>query len=239
MDPGLTVFLDPNNMEETTTKLKLNNKHYHLEYMEENVLRYIYFSHYHYYNVIDSPRGSGLEIMLATTHFLLQGRKFYFLINEDRKKLAVYLDHNRTEQRMMTYTNQLSFYCQNREFHALTAHGRMDSEGRLHVNSILDYYKNMNTPVPKELIPQNDCSFEEWQKLYNEMMANSRSSILERIFNRYSIEENNTRLMSEKSLSEFLKNHQKEDVKMPSLSRTMRRHMDNVRLSNKNKIYIF
>ena len=162
-----------------------------------------------------SSEENKIEIKISTNCFIPQTRSFYFKSKRDQRKLESFLKHLPEDRAMLQYKDKLSVFFLNREFESLVEGGRKCITHR----DVENYLKNLNVfdPATTDTIGES-CAQEERFDVLKKIM-NEKSNVLYKIFSKYSETINNDEYMTEKNLSEFLEEHQNENLEKSEIPR--------------------
>ena len=85
----------------------------------------------------------------------------------------------------------------------------MDGVKKIKRDKIRGYFKNIGIEVPGDILAGDEFSFKDWQEVYDKMMGQQTSNMLQSVFNNYS-GEGADRKMKPKDLQDFLTIHQED-----------------------------
>ena len=208
-EEGVPVFTEKTLRKETTLRL---NKRLNLEWEDEESIVEEDLVQVMFYNLIDEDDNIGIEInsvLPNSSHQKVQ--KLFFKKEEDREKVAMLLQHKQDLlQKKITFVDVVNIYLQ-REFQNMKPR-IVDGVKKVKKEEIRTYFKRSGMDLPRNVLSESLCSFEDWKKAYEMMMDQQSSRTLRSMFEHYSVwgGDNAPRKMKQKNFEDFLAKHQHE-----------------------------
>ena len=208
LDRGVPMFTE-GALTETTLTL---NRRWFVEWEEESGIVEVELGSIIFHNLIKVDDKIGIEVYSALPNsFQPETRKLFFPSEENRLKVSVLFEKSRSLVQQMTYSRDMVPMFQQREFKNLRPK-LIDDLKKIKKDDIRRYFRHCDLEVPKDTLAEDAYSFEDWQEVYDNMMGQQTSKMLQSVFEHNSVwgGENTARKMKPKDLEDFLTKHQED-----------------------------
>ena len=208
LDRGVPMFTE-RALTETTLTL---NRRWFVEWEDETGIVEVELGSILFHNPIDVDEKIGIEVHSALPNsFHPETRKLFFSSEEDRQKVSVLFEKSRSLVQQMTYSRDMVPMFLQREFKNLRPK-LVDDLKKIKKDDIRRYFRHSDLDVPRDALAQDAYSFKDWQEVYDNMMRQQTSKMLQSVFEHNSVwgGENTDRKMKPKDLEDFLTKHQEE-----------------------------
>jgi len=208
LDRGVPMFTE-RALTETTLTL---NRRWFVEWEDETGIVEVELGSILFHNLIVVDDKIGIEVHSALPNsFHPETRKLFFSSEEDRLKVSVLFEKSRSLVQQMTYSRDMVPMFLQREFKNLGPK-LIDDLKKIEKDAIRRYFRHSDLDVPRDALTEDAYSFKDWQEVYDNMMGQQTSKMLQSVFEHNSVwaGENTDRKMSPKDLEDFLTKHQEE-----------------------------
>ena len=211
LSDGVPAFTENRN-HRTETKVRLNSRWF-VEWEEEGASVEVELGSILFHNRIEEDDKIGIEInsVLPNTS-QPETRRLFFTSEENRRKAEVLFMKSEELVKKMTFSRDMVPMYLHREFKNLKPK-LIDGVKKIKRDDIRRYFKHSYLEVPKDTLASEDhYSFEDWQNVYDKMMGQQTSKMLQSVFRHYSVwgGENQPWKMKPKNLEDFLRNRQQD-----------------------------
>ena len=210
LSDGVPAFTENRN-HRTETKVRLNSRWF-VEWEEEGGSVEVELGSILFHNRIEEDDKIGIEInsVLPNTS-QPETRRLFFTSEEDRRKAEILFMKSKELVEKMTFSRDMVPMYLHREFKNLKPK-LIDGVKKIKRDDIRRYFKHSYLEVPKDTLAEDHYSFEDWQNVYDKMMGQQTSKMLQSVFRHYSVwgGENQPWKMKPKNLEDFLRNRQQD-----------------------------